>query len=108
MLRISPIVLSTPNIVTETSNLLGQLPSHQRLPCFESFAKGVELLKEVYLPSKDLAATGEFQRFGVTDAGLVRLATQHLILTEDFRLSNYISSKGIDIINFNHIRSMSL
>lgn len=100
-----PVILTTPHIITETSNFLGYLtnPEHDR--CFELFAQAVSAFREYFLPSKELAETGEFQRFGVTDAGLIQLAAQYLILTIDFPLSNYVSTRGVDIVNFNYISS---
>ena len=104
ILAFAPKVVTTPNILTEVSNLLGQLPDHQKLPCFDLFAAGIEFLDERYLESKPITLMGEFRRFGITDAGLMSLAKEHLIVTIDFPLSNYLSSAGINVLNFNHIR----
>jgi hypothetical protein len=104
MLKFTPTVVTTPNILTEVSNLLGQLSDHQKVPCFELFAKGVNLLDERYLISTTIAPMSEFGRFGITDAGLVHLAQSHLIITEDFRLSNYLETGGAPVLNFNHVR----
>jgi len=107
LLAFTPKVVTTPNIMTEVSNLLGQLTGHQRDRCFALFAKGIELLEETYLASTSLAAMGEFQRFGITDAGMIHLARRHLIITEDFKLSNSLSTAGVDVLNFNHIRMIN-
>jgi len=48
-----------------------------------------------------------FRRFGITDTGLMSIAKAHLIVTIDFPLSNYLSSAGIDVLNFNHIRVLN-
>ena len=32
---------------------------------------------------------------------------QYLVLTDDFRLSNYLGKQGIDVLNFNHLRFAS-
>ncbi len=107
MLKLAPKVVTTPNILTEVSNLLGQLPDHQKTPCFARFAEGIKHLEEQYLVSIPIAAMGEFQRFGITDAGLLSLAKTHLIVTDDFKLSNYLSTAGNDVLNFNHIRVLN-
>ena len=107
ILTLIPRVVTTPNILTEVSNLLGQLPNYQKVPCFDLLAAGIELLDEQYLESKPIAAMGEFRRFGITDAGLMTLAKAHLIVTIDFPLSNYLSSAGIDVLNFNNIRMLN-
>ncbi len=98
-------VVTTPNILTEVSNLLGQLAEHLKLGCFENFASGITGLDEHYLPSIDIAKTEEFKRFGITDAGILSLARdKYLVLTDDFRLSQYLQTKGVDVLNFNNIR----
>ena len=46
-------------------------------------------------------------RFGVTDAALVRIADEGvLVMTDDFRLYQYLLSRGRDVINFNHLRAI--
>jgi hypothetical protein len=42
---------------------------------------------------------------GLTDAVTILLASEdRLVITDDFRLSNRLSSIGCDVININHIR----
>ena len=41
---------------------------------------------------------------GLTDAALCELATTCVILTIDFPLSNYLESRKLNVINFNHLR----
>ena len=45
---------------------------------------------------------------GMTDAALAALATTHVILTLDFPLSNSLESRGLNVINFTHLRSLWL
>jgi len=104
-------VVTTPNILTEVSNLSGQLGLTENLKqsYFEKFASGITLLlTEHYLSSAEIARMQEFKRFGLTDAGVVRLARgNYLVLTDDFRLSGYLKKAGVDVLNFNHIRVMN-
>ena len=103
--RLFKPIVTTPNILTEVSNLAGQLEEPLRTRCFELFARGIALLHEEYLPGAELAQTSAFPRFGITDAGVLQLAKgNYLVLTDDFRLSQYLQSQGADAINFNHIR----
>jgi hypothetical protein len=44
----------------------------------------------------------------LTDAALAVLATSHVILTIDFPLSNSLESRGLNVINFTHLRSLWL
>jgi hypothetical protein len=63
------------------------------------------VLEEEYTPSKTLAAEPHFPKFGLTDAAIAHLAQrQLLVLTDDFRLSSFLDSKGLPAINFNHLR----
>ncbi len=99
-------VVTTPNILTEVSNLSGQLGEPVRSEYFKKFSSDITLLKEEYVASQDVVAMQEFVRFGLTDAGLIYVTRgRYLVLTDDFRLSQYLQRAGVDVINFNHIRS---
>jgi hypothetical protein len=45
---------------------------------------------------------------GLTDAALACLASSHVILTIDFPLSNTLEARGLNVINFTHLRTMYL
>lgn len=97
-------VVTTPHILTEVSNLAGQLGS-QKQRFFSYFAKGISQLIEHYKPSADLARAVSFAKFGLTDTAIIDLVKgQYLVLTDDFRLSNYLGKQGVDALNFNHLR----
>lgn len=99
-------IVTTPNIITEVSNLLGQLPENIKATVFRKFIHLISVLSEQYISSRDVSALPEFIRFGVTDMSITTLSqVPHLVLTDDFRLSQYLQSKGADVINFNHIRT---
>jgi hypothetical protein len=101
-------VLTTPNILTEVSNLAGQLSGDDRDRCFERFAATLTKLKEEYIPSNTVAQTKPFKAFGITDAGIVHIAERgHLIITDDFPLYHLLISSRLDALNFNHISSMN-
>lgn len=98
-------IVTTPNILAEVNSLSQQLkePDHTKL--FDMFSKQIQVLDEHYVESRIVAEREEFTRLGLTDSGIVDLSpTKYLVLTDDFRLSNYLSKKGVDVINFNHIR----
>ncbi len=101
----SPIV-TTPHILTEVSNLAGQLPEHQKSGFFAKFGDGISLLEEHHVPGIDLATAPKFNRFGITDVAVKHIAERgYLVITDDFRLSQYLQSVDIDAINFNHVRT---
>ena len=98
---------TTPNILTEVSNLTGHLYDYGRGDYFETFAKGVTLLSEHYLPSDEISKTPELKKFGLTDSGIAHLApNRYLALTDDLPLYHYLINTGVDALNFNHIRTL--
>lgn len=102
-------VVTTPNVLTEVSNLLGQLPEKLHLSFFTDFGKRIEHLEEHYSPSINIASMTHFNRFGLTDSGIAELVKgRYLVLTDDLSLFGYLDNRGIDAINFNHIRQFYL
>lgn len=100
-------LVSTPNILTEVCNLLGQLPTNVHATFFTAFAAGIRLIEEKYIKSGEVSDHPEFTRLGLTDTGIIHVARQHLVLTTDWPLSNSLASAGVDVINFNHIRTLN-
>jgi len=101
-------VVTTPSILTEVSNLLGQLPERLKFSFYRSFAYGLKNLHEHYTPSEELGNERIFPKFGLTDTAILRAATgKYLVLTDDFRLAQYLSSRNVDVINFNHLRTFN-
>jgi hypothetical protein len=100
------VLVTTPHIVTETSNLANSLTSYAR-PGWFKFLQGfaMDVIEET--PSlRMLAQKEEFGRFGVADCALSSLTSDHLIITIDYRFSNYTASLGAPIINFHDLRRM--
>lgn len=100
--------VTTPNILTEVSNLSGKFEEGLRHQFFRQMQEQFELLDETYLPSKDTAASVIFPRLGLTDAVISEVANEkYLVLTDDLQLALYLGSINADVINFNHHRSLS-
>ncbi|MBE9103522.1 hypothetical protein IQ229_00715 [Nostoc cf. edaphicum LEGE 07299] len=101
-------LVTTPNILTEVNSLANQLGEPERSQCFAIFAQfvnNVDLLDEYYVNSLDAVNTEKFVKFGLTDSGILTLSKgNYLVLTDDFKLANYLQSVEIDVINFNNIR----
>jgi len=98
-------VVTTPSVLTEVSNLLGQLGEPIRFSVFQRFSLGIQRLQEDFTPSRELVQERCFPKFGLTDAGIVHSAKgKFLVLTDDFRLAGYLERQGIDVVNFNHLR----
>lgn len=101
-------VITTPNVLTEVSNLLGQLPEGLHSAFFTDFVKRLALMEEHYSPSASVSTTTHFDRFGLTDSGIAQLVEgRYLVLTDDLNLFGYLQNRGIDAINFNHIRMLT-
>lgn len=102
-------VMTTPNILTEVSNLSNQLREDEKDKYYIEFASQASTFQENYTSSSEICRKEYFKRFGLTDAGIIStVAGEYLILTDDFKLSNYLQTVGVDAINFNHIRGLDL
>ena len=103
-----PRRVTTPNVLTEVSNLAMQMGDKAKT-FFESvFAKAIEVLEEHYIPSRSRFADGTLAKHGLTDCCIMSLARdKYLLLTDDFRLSQSFNSAGGDVVNFNHIRTLN-
>jgi hypothetical protein len=101
-------VITTPNVVTEVSNLSGQLAENLRTDFYRNFAKAIPRFEEHYSSSASIASSAHFDRFGLTDSGIAGLAKDnYLVLTDDLSLFGYLQNLGIDAINFNHLRHLA-
>lgn len=98
-------VVTTPNILTEVSNLSSQLPDNIKQAFYSEFANQISSFDEKYTPSISICSQDHFIKFGLTDSGIIEsAANEHLILTDDFKLANFLENKKAAVINFNHIR----
>lgn len=60
---------------------------------------------EIYHQSRLVAADPRFPDLGLTDAAILMAArAQCLVLTADLALYLELQARGIDAINFNHVR----
>lgn len=101
-------VVTTPNILTEVNSFSNQLSADIKPTYYAKMAERVSTLEEHYLTSNSICALEHFKKFGLTDSGLIDLVKdKYLALTDDFRLASYMQNVGIDVINFNHIRTLN-
>lgn len=96
---------TTPHVLTEVSNLSNALPSWKKPAWGLHISKGVALIQEFYEPASIIMKDPGSVEFGLTDAALTRLATDHVILTIDWRLTSMLNSRGLAGINFKHLRA---
>ena len=101
-------VVTTPNILTEVNSLANQLPDNIEVAFYPEFAAQIATLQEHYIESAKLSSTPHFLKLGLTDSGILNLAQgEYLVVTDDFPLAGRLQKQGIDVINFNHIRTMN-
>jgi hypothetical protein len=97
-------IVTTPNILTEVSNLAGQIAEPRRTQVFQTFAQAVKVIPEQYVHSRMATESALFVRFGLTDAVIARIAAGAvLVLIDDFRLSQHLERSGLAVVNFNHL-----
>ena len=99
-------VVTTPHLLTEVSNLSNSLPEYLKTDWFYHFASQTENFLEVMHPAISIMNETSFNRYGLADAAIHSAATETLVLTEDYRLSGFLRSQGIDVLNFNDLRQM--
>jgi len=101
-------VVTTPNVLTEVSNLSNSLEGKYKSQFYKIFSDTISILEERHIESRKAVSFNEFDRFGLTDSIIFHVSKgSYLLLTDDFRLSQYIQSLKFDVINFNHIRVLN-
>jgi hypothetical protein len=107
LLSLFPSVITTPSILTEVNSLGGQLSEPARSTFRGLLSRRLSSVEERYSASAELAQHGAFIKFGLTDSSITQLAeVGHLVLTDDFRLSQFLGGKGHAVLNFNHVRML--
>jgi len=101
-------VVTTPNVLTEVNSLSNQLPESVKPSYYSEFARRVDTLEEHFIDSRQITHSIHFERFGLTDSGIVELVKgKYLVITDDLRFASYCQNTGVDVINFNNIRAMN-
>jgi hypothetical protein len=99
------VIITTPHILTEVSNLAGRLPQQLHIPFRTFFASVIRHLTERQMAAADLSLAPNFVRFGIADTAITIISPgQFFVLTEEAALFGYLSANGVDVMNFNHIR----
>lgn len=99
--------ITTPNILTETDNIVRQLAQREH----EHVARVLAILAaefcEQYQPSRDITQTLWFVRLGLADCVTIAIAQDVLVITDDWELSGILSNLDRDAININHVRELN-
>jgi hypothetical protein len=101
-------VVTTPHILTETSNYIFMLHGQTRQDALQIFTQTIQSFKERRPESKKLAQAAAFFNFGLTDTAILDLPPRkYLVLSVDAALVIALQKKGVDAINFNHLRQIT-
>lgn len=101
-------LLTTPQVLTEVSNFLGQASGYDQIILRKAFAEYIQQREEIHVSSAILATRDSFFRFGLTDCALEDASSEHLVITTDYHLAGKIQSMGRFAMNFNHARASYL
>ena len=93
--------ITSPHILTEVSDLLGESSDFQII--LEAY---INLSEEKFLTSREIAKSKSFFKFGLADSAIIETSKNlHLIFTADNRFYGYLTSMGIDAVNFDSLKS---
>ncbi|MCC5613443.1 hypothetical protein LC612_43920 [Nostoc sp. CHAB 5834] len=101
------VILTTPNILTEASNLLEgyTYKGQQALSLLERVAQKTQEVFHSSLSIMDIHSKS-YLKFGLSDAIIHHLAADnYTVLTDDLKFCSYLQSQGLLAINFNNLRT---
>ncbi len=107
LLKLFPVLRTTPHVLTEVSNFANSLPEWRKQDWTEHFAREIQVLSEEWIPASTLADSPALW-LGLTDAALTYLASTHVIVTIDFPLSGSLQSAGLNAVNLAALRNSLL
>jgi len=101
-------IVTTPSILTEVSNFIGQLSQSQRRDCTALLRRLIPELSEEHRPSSEVCEHPYFPQFRLTDTGIAYVASEtYLVVTDDLPLYHRLANDEKDVLNFNHLRSLN-
>ena len=98
-------LIVTPHILTEVSNLVGNLYGARLEEFFAAFTLYVTTAEEHYIPSQTLCEWPLCSKYGLADSAMGAIAKgKYLVLTDDFPAFQHLLQTSVDAVNFNHVR----
>jgi hypothetical protein len=107
LLQYFRVVVTTPHILTEVSNLASQLPGDRKSECLREFVATFGRFGELNHSSCAAANRPDFPCFGLTDSVIADVASNYLVVTDDLPLWKSLSNAGVEALNFNHVRTVA-
>jgi hypothetical protein len=108
LLRDLPEQITTPHVLSETSNFVRQASPPFRNALSEQLGLFIMGVDEIYKPAASLIEREEFIALGLTDTGIADVSERAVVITTDYKLSGKITAGGGNAINFNQQRSNKL
>lgn len=99
-------IITTPQVLTETANLLDWFTGKKREILFGYLSQFVITVDEKYLTAKQIILSPAFIKLGLSDAALFDIChlDKCVLLTADLDLYGFAVGHGIEAINFTHLR----
>lgn len=98
-------VILTPNVLTESSNLIRTYDDSIGNKASIELKRIIASTKEIFIHSTLLTQNKCFLKFGLTDSSIYNLASKGVTaITVDAPLYGLLYNKGYPVINFNHVR----
>jgi len=98
-------LVATPHVLTEVSNLGGQLSGAKKERFFEVLAASIPNLDERLVPSREAVGAAVYHQLGLTDAAIERVAQSKVeILSTDAPLVHRLQARKFAALNFWHLR----
>lgn len=101
-------VVTTPHILTEVSNLVGNLHDEGKSRIFRSFISTLEMVGEQEVSSYKAALRKEFPYLGLTDSVLAELSGMFLIVSNDGRMVNLLRESGIEALKWVEVLGLAV
>ena len=100
-------IVTTPPILTEVSNFVGQLSEGHCRPCTQLLRQLIPELEEEHRPSSTVSEHNYFLQFRLTDAGIAETGTDTYLIVTDLPLYHALANDQEAVLNFNHLRTIN-
>lgn len=99
-------IITTPQVLTETANLLDWFSGAKRKQLFDYLSNFIVQIDERHLSAKRIIISPAFIKLGLSDAALFDIChlDKCVLLTADLDLYGFAAGHGIEAINFTHLR----
>jgi len=101
-------VVTTAHILTEVSNLVGDLHDLGRRQIWGQFVSTLEVIGEQSISSYQVARRAEFQYLGLTDTVLAAMSEEFLIISNDGRMVDLLRQRELNALKWVEVLGLSV